>query len=353
MRQLIYIVISILFVLTTGCTKQRDLYTKARPHLLVRSDWQPANMVLPNDGATLLVYNNDKVVNWMDNPNRLELYLQKNSYDLIILNSYLLDGQQQPLDYIEFRGKERFENIEAYATEMANRAKFRAQEGELIVNNPDSLATRSLREREILDDGQYELKYVNGKGNYPTATNYLADTVDFTPCRVTLMCEVVLNVKNADQIQKGVIVKGTLRGFTNSVFLGERLPSHTYASHQFAPNHLKYNEGSTTDGVIYSRFSTFGPPVDDPDRDYELQIDVLYTSAQRSQQFLFNKDNGDIIKQQLLPQIARRAKERVDNEPILSDIRLEVDIALDIEAGNWDVGVEDWGDDIIIVIPFM
>lgn len=341
-------------ILWSSCTEQRDLYVSSSPMLLVKNDWKPSRTNLERSEvydledytdpkATLMVYPLSNPIYCMEDHKRKTIALDQGDYSILVFNDYMYSESQTFLRNIRYRGTRAFDTFEAYTTLAGNR--FKAKEGEVIVNNPDTLSTRSTMDLSIEGMKTFHLKYKNGKNGFPTSANYVEDSLLFTPCRVVHKCAVsvhVLNVKALNGVGKA---RASLRGFSGSVFLANRLPGHDNVTHQFSLNSLKLDPESTSDGTISAKFSTFGPPLDLPDRRYELEINVLYPSGREAPPFLFD------ITDQLTAQVARMNVDRLANKPIMDDIVIHVEITLDSDKGDWDVGLGDWGDDIIITVP--
>lgn len=359
MRTVKYILLSIVGILGVGCTEQRDLYTKAQPMVDVINDWDLARINARVDGATHMFYGRSNPKEWIQsNPYRNSYYFPEGTYDVLVFNGLFDREGRQMLANISIEGSGDFETIRAVVSEMPLAKQFRTRAGDVVVDFPDTMAIRSFPRKYISDESQYMLKYKNGKGSYPSGTNYLADSVQMTACRITHICEVYVHTINAKSINGLGVVKASLRGFVQKTYLAKRReetsgavrylrePDPTsYVTHQFNLNHLRYDQGSTTDGTIQAIFSTFGPPFEDTSRVYELQIDVRYPSG-KEQQFDFD------VTGQLTAQIARMRAQRDANKSISDNIIIRIEMELELELGNWDVNLKDWGDDIIIVVPF-
>lgn len=356
----------LLAAVLTSCTDHRNLYIAAAPMLLVENDWDPSrtNQPRPQDNvpegysdpkATLVVYPLQSPIFCLENHKRKVVTLDQGEYHMLVFNDYMYSETQTFLRNIRYRNTDNFDNFEAYVTEAGSRFKARADE--VIVNNPDTLSTRSTVDFSIEGKRTFHMKYKDGKGGkpnkgdknntpeFPMAQNYIEDTLQFTPCRVVHTCVVSVHTINVKALNGVGKARASLRGFSGSVFMANRLPGPSNITHQFNLNGLVLDPGSAVDGTIAARFSTFGPPFDDPDRAYELEIYVLYPSGREAPPFLID------VTEQVRPQIERMKAERLDDKPIMEDILIQVEITLESDRGDWDVSLDDWGDDIIITVP--
>lgn len=334
-----------------ACTDHRDLDVASLPLLLVKNDWKPSRTNLdktelddPEDytdpKATVMIYPLPSPIFCLDNCRRKMFGLDQGNYHILVLNDYLYSESHSFLRYIQYRGTDQFETFEACVTTSGD--VFKSRQGEVVVNNPDTLATRSTVDVTVVGQKGFHLKYKDGEHKFPAVKEHVEDSLLFIPCRVVHGCVVTVRANNIAALNGVGKVRASLRGFSGSVFLANRMPGHSNVTHQFSLNGLRVN-GEV--GTISARFSTFGPPLDLPERRYELEIYVLYPSGREAPPFLFD------VTDQLVPQIARMNDDRLDSKPIMDDIQINVTITLENDKGDWDVGLDDWGDETIVTIP--
>lgn len=336
----------ILYLLASwSCTEQRDLYVASYPHLQLVNDWVPSQ-ISDTEGATAMIYDrpNSSPTELMTDANRKTIQLDKGFYDILVLNGLMYSPKETHLDYIFYQGTDRFETFEAVVTEMDPAKHFRAADGEIIVNNPDILATRSTAGTEIEGRKKFEMKYQDGKNGFPTHPTYIEDTIPFSPCRVTHTCQVIARVRNAESAR---VVQAKLHGLAGSVFLANRLPAHNSITHQFKLNSLKQDPLDPTVGTISSPvFTTFGPPLDLPTRRYTIDVNVLLINSEELPKMRFD------VTDQVEKAIAYLSAERLKNRPIMETFYIYLDFELPIVISDgMDVGVGDWGDDVIVTVP--
>lgn len=346
MNRIIYLIFSACLVLLAGsCTDHRNLHVASYPQLLIVNNWTPSQCNIDN-GASVMIYDrpNASPIELLPDAIRKIVDLDKGLYDILVFNGLMYSPTETHLDNIIYRGTDQFDTFEAVITEMPPGYRFRAKQGEVIVNSPDILATHSTSDHNIEARKKFEMKYKNGKNGYPNNLKYIDDTVNFTSCRVTHTCQVIARVRNPKSAR---VVQAKLHGFAQSVFLANRLPAHNSITHQFTLNSLKYDQSDPDVGTISSPvFTTFGPPLDLPERRYTIDVNVLLTNSEELPIMSFD------VTGQVQDAIAYLAAERLKNCPIMETFYIYLDFELPIVISDGlDVGVGDWGDDVIITVP--
>ena len=339
-----FLILLLLALLSTSCTEQRDLFVASSPQLMIENDWEPSKIPTAN-GATAMIYDNpESPLTLIPNSVRQMLRLDRGYYDILVFNGLMYSPTQSHLDHIFYRGTESFDTFEAVVEPMDPAYRFRSGKNEYIVEFPDILSTHSTAGCNIEGRKRFEIKYRDGKNGFPTTTEYLEDTIHFSPCRVTHTCQVIARVRNAKSAR---IVQAKLHGFSGSVFLANRLPGHSSVTHQFTLNSLKFDQDDPNVGTITSPvFNTFGPPLDLPGRKYALEIDILLTNSQEYPTMYFD------VTDQVEKAIEYLKAERLKDRPIMETFYIVVEYELPpVISDNLKVGVADWGNDIIVTIP--
>lgn len=348
MSRITNIILFVCFALLVGsCTKQRDLHVVSNPLLLIENDFEPSKCDIDN-GATVMIYDrpDDSPTELMPDALRKIVGLDKGLYDILVFNGLMYSHLETHLDNIYYRGTDRFETFEAVITEMPPSSRFRAKQGEVIVSSPDILTTHSTSDHDIAARRKFEMKYRNGKNGYPVSRDlkHIDDTVSFSPCRVTHTCQVIARVRNPKSAR---VVQAKLHGFAQSVFLADRMPAHNSITHQFTLNSLKLDPTEPDIGTISSPvFTTFGPPLDLPGRRYTIDVNVLLTNSYELETMTFD------VTDQVEQSIAYLSAERLNSCPIMDTFYIYIDYELPIVISDGlDVGVGDWGNDVIITVP--
>lgn len=333
---------------------------------IIKNDWSISN--LQPEGATVMTYGrNDPKILMTQNPYRHSVYLESGTYDMLVVNEVMFSEQEPNIAGVIYRGSDNFSTFGAYAKQGSVNAIFRSSSDNLMVgyNYPDHVATDNIAPREVLEEAEYVLKYKDGKNGFPTAKDFDADSVEVTPVRVTREVKVIAHVKN---FKKGFRISGALRGFAEGVILSTRMPDGVDATYTFDLNSAVVDPDNSECHIIVTPiFNTFGPWWNDypSDRRYTLDLFAAYSgeifpfSFDVTENTLTSNTHttgvihsvGEAIR---VIQLEEYDYESIGKYPNMKPIIIEVSLELpDIvgDDGGLDVGVGDWGQDIIIDIP--
>ena len=344
----------ILAILLTSCTKQRDLYIENSPLFVVKADWSEST--LSPHGATALVFNEQRAV--LNNP-----YMQPptatqpqrvtpDRYNILLFNNLMFSPTDNEFANIIFQNTDRFETFEAVARENAQvNEVFRSSADEMFIHNTDIIAAATYRDKVIAEGLEYVMKYKDGirTGNYEGG--YLNDEVELTPVRLTRNVQVVLRVKG---YKPAFALYGTLRGFAQGVNLSTRKPTGGKATHAgFAIN--RAIEADDCYILTSDVFTSFGMWWDDKPQSNIYTLDVLARYKGQSDVFAYSFDVSECVE--VAAQAIKSEEElyrTVGTVPKMDTIIIEVTLTLPDVIGDdegLDVGVEDWGEVVIIPVP--
>lgn len=367
MKTINYVLLLVAAMFAAGCTKQRDLYVETSPMLVVKADWSKSTPT--PDGATALVYNAHKTV--LTNPYMQPSFTTQpqrvapDRYDILVFNNLMFSPTDNEFDCIDFKHTDRFDTFEAHATlSKQTNALFLAHSSEVIVNNPNVIAVATYRNKVVEDDRRFVMKYEDGKqtGNY--AGDYVKDEVRVTPVRLTRTVQVIAGVKN---YKPGFTIYGSLRGFAQGVNLSTRKPVGSKATHAGFAIHRAIPDPEHTDCHILTSdaFTSFGPWWGDDaptSNSYTLELLARYNGQGEVFSFSFDvtKYSDAVVTQGVDKAIstiqAEESAYRQDGTiPQIQTIVLEVWLTLPEVIGDndggIDVGIEDWGEVVIIPVP--
>lgn len=338
-----------------SCDTQRDLYTAASPLLYIEGDWVPSlNKEDMSQNATAMIYSNDILTDkeYFQAPKSVTASLDGGEYDVIIFNGLMYSPDNTHLDDVLFRGADNPKTFEGYGVEAVSNKRLAIRNGEYIISNDMEILTSGHSKVAMEGMEGYYVKYRNGVNGFPTFENYIESSINITPFALSYYTKIIVTLINPSS---AAVANGALRGFSGSVYMNSRMPSHFEVTHQFKLNSLKITnpgtKGDPTDpetGTIESpQFVTFGPPLDMPEKKYELEVSIIL------------KDNSTLnriidITDQIIPVIDQIRINLKQQEPVQIDIEIPIDVEValpDIDVETGGVGVGDWDEDEIIKVP--
>lgn len=346
-----------------SCTKQRDLFIENSPLFVVKADWSQST--ISPQGATALVFSEQRAV--LDNP-----YMQPatttqpqkvapDRYDVLVFNNLMFSPTDNEFANITLKGTDRFSTFEAHAREKTEvNDIFRSDANEVFVYNPDVIAAATFRNKVVEDANEYVKKYEDGikTGNYEGG--YVNDEIELTPVRLTRNVQVVLRVNN---YKPNFAIYGTLRGFAGGVNLSTRYPVGSKVTHAgFAINNVIEKLDIADYHIVSSEvFTSFGPMWNNNENSYTLDILARYKGQTDAFAYSFDVtkcvDNVVIKSVEQSSGVIKTEEELYQKDgtiPKMETIIIEVALTLpDVigDDGGIDVGVDDWGDVVIIPIP--
>lgn len=347
MKKIIVISISVALALV-GCNDLRDLYITSAPMIYAEGDWQPSldktDMTMD---ATAIAYGENGIFakEYFYNPKSVTIPVDKGIYDVIIFNGLMYSNTDTHLDEVFFRSTNSMETFEAVVHETTPNKRLSRGDGEYIASNMMEIVTSAVKEQEITSSYAYNIKYKDGKNNFPAQGDYVEAELYMTPQAVSYESKITVTINT---ISSAYVANAALSGFVGSAFMASRMPSHFYVTHHFRLNNKVLIPDEVDKGTIESPvFVTFGPPVDVPDNKYEIYIKVTLVDGTDYEETVDVTD-------QVLP-IIPVIQNNIDGvSPITHNITipLEIEITLpEVEPVEGNIGIGDWDDDEIISVP--
>lgn len=183
------------------------------------------------------------------------------------------------------------------------------------------------------------------KNGYDVQGDYVEAELYMTPQAMSYECQITVTI---DNITSAYAANAALYGFVGSAFMSSRMPSHFYVTHQLKLNNKKMLPEGDDRGTIESPvFVTFGPPVDVPDKKYEVYLNITLID---NTTFEHTEDVTD----QVLPVINSVKNNLAGVEHV--EYRITIPLAIEIELPfarpvEGIIGMDDWEDDEIIRFP--
>lgn len=354
-----YSLCALLAVVTSvSCTDHRDLHVASTPMFVIKNDWSVAR--LNPESATAMLFARPQPCEPMySDACRHKLYLEPSMYNILVFNEVMFSPTATNLEGIEYRGTDGFQTFGAYAKPNPVNPVFRGDADEIMVGYgyPEPLATRTFEEKEVLTSKQYLLKYQNGKNGFTTYQTFDADSVEMLPIRVTREIKVIAHVRN---LKNKFRVSGTLRGLAEGVLLATRQPAGANASYTFDLNSAVSDPEVEEGHIIVSKpFSNFGPWWNKYPSDQRYILDIVAAQGKDLYPYHFDvtQSDGTTVTKSMGEAIVKIKIEEAlfqkdGTPPAMEQIIIEVwfDLPAIIDE-SIDVGVGDWGSDIIIPVP--
>lgn len=343
---------------TSSCTDQRDLFVKARPLFIVKNDWAVAK--LAPQGATLLFYPRNEPIELMTNDACRHCFtLEPGIYNILVLNEVMFSESETNILRVVHKGTSNVSTIGSYAKASNVNSAFKTSDDEVMVgyNYPEHVATHNIMQREVLSENDYVRKYLNGKNGHPVYNDFEADSIEFTPIRITRNVQVIAHVKN---LRNGFRISGSLRGFAEGSLLASRLPDGQNATYTFDMNGALPDPDASDRHIITSPiFTTFGPWWNNYPSNHKYILDLYTGWNGTTSPFRFDVTEyapPHVIKSvgQAIRVIQKEERDFAEQGvyPAIDTIVIEIWFDLPIFQDDFlDVGVVDWGQDIIIPVP--
>lgn len=353
-----YIYLSLLALLVCiGCTEQRDLHVAIKPMFILKNDWSAARLT-PESATAMFFDRSDPCELMYNNPHRLKLCLSPDVYDILVFNEVMFSPDATNIEGVAYRSTDDFYSFGAYAKPSPVNSVFRGDPEEVMVGYgyPEVLAVHAHKQKKILEDKEYIRKYQNGKNGLPSYQDFDADSIETLPLRLTRNVKVIAHVRN---LKSQYRVSGTLRGFAEGVLLSNRQPDGGNASYVFDLNNAQPDPDRPGGHIITSgSFTTFGPWWNEYPGNRRYKLDLLATCNGELYRYNFDvtERHAEVIRSVGEAMIKIKAEEskllRDSTTPLMEEIIIEIEFDLPVYVdGSIDVGVGDWGTDIIIPIP--
>lgn len=365
------LLLSLSLVATTSCTQERNLYVVAQTMLTVKANWSEST--LSPHGATALVYNSQKAV--LPNPfmqpstTTQAQQVAPDTYNILVFNNLMFSPLDNEFENIDFVGTEHFDTFEAQATLNTKvNSLFKKSDQEVFVNNPEVIAAATYQHKVIEELRDFVIKYEDTDKSDYNMSGAKKDTAQVTPARLTRNVQVTLRVKG---YKPKFTIYGTLRGFAQAVNLTTRQPTGSKATHAgFLINRAKSDPDNTKQHILTANpFTSFGPWWNEPlgSNTYTLDILARYNGQGDAFSYSFNvtKPLANVVTQaveQAIETIKPQEEAYYANgnyngpTPKMETIQIEVWLTLPEvtdDGGNpdLDVGVDDWGNVVIVPVP--
>lgn len=318
-----HLCILILLLPLSGC-ERRDITYYLEAEVEIHVDWSQAelNDKEANYGATVVFYPEDggtPRIMLMGNRNYEKVRLPQGRYNVIIFNRSFDDFAN-----VNFRGKEHYETLEAYASKTGTRI-------EEITDSPEALASDCIEGFEVTEEmlGNYSTVMTNRSATAEGTDQ--ACSLCFKPLKLIKEMKFTLHVKGLNNVRSAC---ATIDGVSASVFLASRQASRQTVTQRFDLGNKTFYSGSPFDGTMDATFNSFNFNADDF---HTVRIEADLVDGKTTYEESFDEVAVD--------------KEVNEDGKIYFSIKIETSPIPDVkpEGGSdsgFDVDVGNWGDEI-------
>lgn len=316
-----------LLLLLVGC-ERRDLTYYETAEITLTVDWSQCGLDNEEEaarGATAVFYPTDggePKIFLMGDYSREAVRLPVGTYNVILFNRSFTDFSNTA-----FRGRDKYETLEAYSKQIATRVDGGA-DTRTIIASPEKLASTSVEGFVVTEDmlGNYS-QTTFGRSGYSATSADGRCTLHFVPEKRTHEVVAVIRVEGLNNIRSATC---RLDGIAESVFLATGKTSGVRVEQEFLPSNPLFDEGSLFNGTLTGRFNVFDI---DFSSNHSLHFDAKLVDGKSNFEGNYNnvevtkKDNGEGI-------ITIYVEARTDKIP---DVKPEggSDSGFDVDVGGW------------------
>ena len=338
--QLFIILISLVMGLA-GCSKETMIGEYVdRCAVRLDIDWGPCG--IDPDGMTALFYPVDG-----GEPSRFltntvtgdEVRLRKGIYNVVVFNQ-----AAEEYSYLTIEGQDQYSTLRI-VMKTTESDWYTPTEGERLIYDPEPLAVATLEGFEVTQ----EMVRANLKEGKEFSLACRPEKVIFTT-HLSLEIKGLHNMRTA---------RGSIKGMADTYWIADRKTGSSVATQLVDFSEKTFHENSTTDGILSGSYLTLGRPnVTSKATD---EISNLLTLS------ILLVDNKTVITKQydIAPRAAINNETKEvkvvlgtgadpDEEETPEDIPLElpnVKPATNGGEGGFDASIDNWGDEVDIVLP--
>lgn len=316
-----------LLFLLTGC-ERRDLTYYETAEITLTVDWSQCGLDNEEEatrGATVLFYptNGGKPrIFLMGDYSRESVRLPLGTYNVILFNRSFTDFSN-----IAFRGRDKYETLEAYSKQIETRVD-READTRTITASPEKLASAVVEGFVVTEDmlGNYS-QTTFGRSGYSSTQADGSCTLHFVPEKLTHEVVAIIRVEGLNNIRSATC---RLDGIAESVFLATGKTSEMRVAQEFSPSNLVFDEGSLFNGTLTDRFNVFDI---DFSHNHGLQLEAQLVDGKTT--FEGDYDNVKVTEKDNGEGVATIYVEaKTDKVP---DVKPEggSDSGFDVDVGGW------------------
>lgn len=336
-RLVLYALLLLSSALFEGCDTRRHIHQDEWVSVEFSIDWgnlakaSKSGDVTPN-GATVVFFPTSGILEEpmfkQTNYTSDKVNLPVGRYNVIVFNE-TINGH----DYIQFRGIDNYDTIEAYWETTRVKTEYsRANNDEMILDTEDLLLVDRVE--------QFEITYINSDQGDVMKLNFLPVLVNR---KMSVLAHIKGMVNTSRKTSSLLYIEGMALGYN----LWSGAPTRDKSTHLMSLGNKTFYDGSTTDGTMSASFYTFGDAASETKADDDNIARLSFALRDGTTH----------------PDIEINISDQLNSASDLREINVEIgtgdpEISLpdadDLEfvGSGMDAEVGDWGDDIIIDLPY-
>ena len=297
--------------------------------------------VYPQDGSKPLQFRSTNV-------DKVKIHAPKGTYDIVVFN-------QIPIDFgtIDFRETYKLSTFQVFATKDESQTWYKAQEGELVLRQPEAFATNIHRDFVVTQE-MVDKSWAMHTDTKPQDVAVIADSTHttalyVTPTMATKHVEVKIGIEGIHNLRS---IRASLKQMSAGYNINEQIENNVQATSLLTE---WKSSGDYGKGYITTEFDVFGFADQQPTTkaaDYKkwkgtITIESLLVDNKTVKTFNIPID-GEIMVDVPIGQI-----------DILIDISIDEDKDLDLPdvkpeggvSGGFDAEVEGWDEEENVELP--
>lgn len=342
--------------------------------------WDKAQIDNPAEGATILLYREDGTlyrrydasgsfgtytldnirVSDADSSFRCDLRAEPGLYHVVVFNETLRPNGvpgvwisgilNEQLHGLRFRGLERLETFEAFASEYVNKrtnSVMKSTSGYSIVTNPGIL-TSWLSPTPLVVTPEMVTASNDRESRSATLNGLFDQLMDIHPERKVVSVGMKFLVMNLSHAHPSSFKQTQLQGLSTSYYLGLDRYSATPTTHQFTLNSAKYSKVENVPDTLSAHFTTFGrigdvySAVDDHQYHFHSNVLLYDTEDGSPWRYVPQPDDDDHVIQALPQNITVPLSKAFDEFDTQVEAGLDLQLYLNLRI-HMPNDFEPWG----------
>lgn len=333
-------------ILFISCDHKELCYKYPRTaEVWIDVDWSKFSQYEIPTGMTLILYpqslNGNAVTHLTNTTSHAILSLPVSRYHLLVFNQSITE-----FGSISFRGLDKMETAEVFATEYQSRWYTSRNENEKVVSSIEWLGVGNSSDAEVtqemVDAGTEAMLRAGTSSSQPIIAS-------LTPVNVIKTVDVKLHISGIQNLRSA---RASLNGMAEGYHLTTLQPTNGKVTHLMESWSMKRDAADPTKGILETSFTCFGFPNGHQGQAEEnlLSVSFLLVDNKTIQDYSFQV--GDLfVSDDVVGSNAREVG--LNHETINFTIKLDLDTHITLPdvkpegsaSGGFNATVDDWGDE--------